>query len=680
MRPRDLRARYVKWRASVACRFTGRASFAGRCLLFFHSGSLFCTLLVLFLAHAARVGVLSEFLLSVSLALRDDIFWPSVVVFGFLLACCLTRLCPSFTSKRKLWLVMVVAISFFADTESDIVLGGGTWLSIVLFWFSSTILRFWLFLQNIGLQLLRGVSQRYLPQLQLEEQLAALVMAWWLLRTVYIVTNSRLERWFNRQLLQRGLRFALEHPFYAELEQGFGSRLSSRLKNFRLRPPMMRSRSWSGSSHSVFGLLGGQVDEEKIQSLQQKHQALVTARHEAWKDEVASTDMVYEVLELEVRRTHILEDTWRIMLDSAVSELLAPDMTVSFVEEEGIDGGGLTRDFFDAVGMALLEGAGDVGNRKAVSSSLLVGAPDGSLVPRPLVSDKRDAGADTLFDEEKYQPFLALGRFIAFAVLHKQPLPLSFSSVVCKHFLCTAVDMDDVRRLDPDFYHERLEQVLKDGGLEETVAALGEPLTFVSAPTELRPAPEELKPGGSSLSVTEENLTEYVELLCEAYLCGSMRRELQCLLQGFWDLLPVELLVQCEISARELSVLISGVASLDVEDWRKHSDVGSTLLEAGGDVGGRLQRWFWQLVEEMGKEQRCVLLHFTTGSSRLPPGGFAALRPQFTLTADLDSGSAEHLPHAHTCANQLVLHSYCSKSKMRAKLLMAISAKDFRLP
>merc|ERR1712119_107672 len=97
--------------------------------------------------------------------------------------------------------------------------------------------------------------------------------------------------------------------------------------------------------------------------------------------------------------------------------------------------------------------------------------------------------------------------------------------------------------------------------------------------------PVPLKAGGENIAVTEENKSEYVQLLCEHYLCGGIRREIQCLLQGFWDLMPAELLHKCKVSPRELSFLISGVQEIDVSEWRANSEFEEIeLLE-----------WFWEI-------------------------------------------------------------------------------------
>merc|ERR1711963_66339 len=144
--------------------------------------------------------------------------------------------------------------------------------------------------------------------------------------------------------------------------------------------------------------------------------------------------------------------------------------------------------------------------------------------------------------------------------------------------------MSDVKQLDAEFYQWRVEPVLRVGGPAE----MSEPLTFISAATDFRPETEELVEGGSNLVVTEENKGDYIERLCEAHLCGGVRRELQCMLQGFYGLLPLEILRQCRVSPGELALLLSGVRDLDPLDWQQHST---------GD-GHQVHAWFWEVVTE----------------------------------------------------------------------------------
>lgn len=498
--------------------------------------------------------------------------------------------------------------------------------------------QYWSFLGRIWEKLLLREGS-----LALEEWLALIMMVWNITRMLYIAASVRLEEWSARKRVEEGLQYALEHPFRAELEHGFGS--SARSSGAGLLRTL--------SHHFVPDPALPEASGTTLPNLAEKRKAL----HDACLALRGDATILPSRLQLYISREHLLEDTWAALLQKPTSELLAPGMSVHFLGELGADAGGLTRDWFDSVARALAVGTDEVSG-----SSLLTTAPDQTLIPRPVGLDHGEVLEE---DHEKYKSLMALGRFLALAVYRERPLPLSFSLVACKHLLSVPVGMADVERLDPEFYRGRVEAVLKENGLADLEAVLGEPLVFMSAPTELRPQPDELKPGGATIAVTDATKAEYVQLLCEAYLCNGMRREIRCILQGFWDLLPLKLLRHCRLTPRELSLLISGTRSLDPVEWERCNQGGGTQIDA----------WFWEVVRELDDEQRCMLLHFATGSSRLPPGGFKDLQPTFAVS--IASGGEERLPVAHTCSNQIVLQEYASKQQLHEKLLMALSAEGF---
>ena len=220
--------------------------------------------------------------------------------------------------------------------------------------------------------------------------------------------------------------------------------------------------------------------------------------------------------------------------------------------------------------------------------------------------------------------------------------------------------------MDPDFFQFRVQPVLAPGGVEVLEEALGEPLMFVSAATELR-ATKELCPGGAERRVTETNKQEYVKLLCEHYLCGDMQEQIRVFLQGFWDICPKDQLVCSGVTYRELAILISGYSTLDPAEWRSHSEIHGP----SGSNAEVVIEWFWEMVAEMSNEERAKLLHFATGSSRLPLTGFGGVHPTFNIS--VQGSEVEHLPHAHTCGNQLVLPKYTSKQMLVDKMHMALA-------
>jgi hypothetical protein len=104
--------------------------------------------------------------------------------------------------------------------------------------------------------------------------------------------------------------------------------------------------------------------------------------------------------------------------------------------------------------------------------------------------------------------------------------------------------------------------------------------------------------------------------------------------------------------------------------------------------------WFCGVVKAMEQAERALLLKFATGSSRVPPGGFAALYgltgpTKFTLarvevSMDSSAGAAAGplsardaersllLPTASACFNMLELPAYACFEVLEKKLLTAV--------
>ncbi|CAI5480062.1 unnamed protein product [Closterium sp. Yama58-4] len=102
------------------------------------------------------------------------------------------------------------------------------------------------------------------------------------------------------------------------------------------------------------------------------------------------------------------------------------------------------------------------------------------------------------------------------------------------------------------------------------------------------------------------------------------------------------------LDAGDFEALLYGEErDIDVADWRAHTDYH------GYRATDPEIEWFWEVVEEMTKDQRRRLLYFTTAITRLPASGFAGLQSRFHIHLALTDTT--HLPTAHTCFHQLVL-------------------------
>jgi E3 ubiquitin-protein ligase NEDD4 len=237
--------------------------------------------------------------------------------------------------------------------------------------------------------------------------------------------------------------------------------------------------------------------------------------------------------------------------------------------------------------------------------------------------------------------------------------------------------------------------LLEPGGVELLQAALGldeVPFVWITSEGELGP---ELCEGGLRRALSEDNKLEYVQLLCEFYLVGELREQMQAFLSGFHEVVPAPLLAARGIDHVDLALALQGALEIDVDDWQQHTIAPANLNETwpvppqhphklareheeGEPVRLRVSAsdmmgWFWQCVREMDPETRARLLGFATGLSAVPVGGFKNLRPRlFNIVVDPDP---RHLPSAVTCFAQLRLPLARDQTQLQAKLLLVCSQR-----
>jgi E3 ubiquitin-protein ligase HUWE1 len=177
----------------------------------------------------------------------------------------------------------------------------------------------------------------------------------------------------------------------------------------------------------------------------------------------------------------------------------------------------------------------------------------------------------------------------------------------------------------------------------------------------------DLIPNGRNIEVTDETKHDYVRLLAHHMMTRAIRAQIESFLDGFYDLVPPELITI--FTPTELELLICGLPDVNVEELRQHTDYRQYR------ENDLIIIWFWDILRSFSREEKALFLQFVTGTSKVPLGGFANLQgmrgtQHFSIhRAYVDVGL---LPTAHTCYNQLDLPFYGSQEDLREKLLMAI--------
>ncbi|KAK8580430.1 hypothetical protein V6N13_143527 [Hibiscus sabdariffa] len=353
-------------------------------------------------------------------------------------------------------------------------------------------------------------------------------------------------------------------------------------------------------------------------------------------------------LRISVRRAYILEDSYN-QLRMRTTQDLKGRLTVHFQGEEGIDAGGLTREWYQLLSRVIFD--------KGALLFTTVGNAS-TFQPNP----------NSVYQTEHLSYFKFVGRVVGKALFDGQLLDVHFTRSFYKHILGAKVTYHDIEAIDPDYFKNlkwMLENDINDVlGLTFSIDADEEKLILYER---TQVTDYELIPGGRNIKVTEENKHRYVDLVVEHRLTTAIRPQINAFLEGFSELIPRELI--SVFNDKELELLISGLPDIDLDDMRANTEY------SGYSAASPAIQWFWEVVQGFSKEDKARLLQFVTGTSKVPLEGFSALQgisgsQKFQIHKAY--GSTDHLPSAHTCFNQLDLPEYLSKEHLEEKLLLAI--------
>uniref|UniRef100_A0A4W3K454 HECT-type E3 ubiquitin transferase n=1 Tax=Callorhinchus milii TaxID=7868 RepID=A0A4W3K454_CALMI len=363
------------------------------------------------------------------------------------------------------------------------------------------------------------------------------------------------------------------------------------------------------------------IPAKKVIIRRDSEQQMITKARQSLVDKVSRRqrpDMNMLFLNIEVRRMHMVSDS----LDEKEGRF-EKKLKVTFVGEAGLDMGGLTKEWFLLLIRQIFQ------------------ADYGMFAYQ---WDSRCYWFSS-FKCENYSEFRLVGALMGLAVYNSITLDIRFPPCCYKKLLSPPVvpcdqntpvgvallTLDDLHQVMPDLAHGLMELMTYEGNVEEdfcsTFQVLQEEFGTIKSYI--------LKPGGDRIPVTNQNRKEYVHLYVDFLLNKSVYKQFASFYFGFHSV--------CASNALMVSISL---------------------------------KYFWDIVLGFSLELQKQLLHFATGSDRVPVGGLADL--SFKISK-IDV-SIDWLPVAHTCFNQLCLPPYQSKKKLKQKLTVAISnAEGFGL-
>ncbi|KAK1782910.1 hypothetical protein QBC45DRAFT_468406 [Copromyces sp. CBS 386.78] len=379
---------------------------------------------------------------------------------------------------------------------------------------------------------------------------------------------------------------------------------------------------------------------------------------DAFFNSILTHRVIQQHLVLNVRRDCLVDDSLKAVSEVIGSggEDIKKGLKINFKGEEGIDAGGLRKEWF----LLLVR---EVFN------------PDHGMFVYDEDSQYCYFNPASLEPSEQY--FL-VGVVFGLAIYNSTILDVALPPFAFRKLLMAAppptlatsqprqtmtYSLDDLAEYRPRLA-SGLRQLLEYDGDVESTFCLDFVVDVERYGTTERVA---LCPNGERRPVTNANRREYVDLYVRYLLDTAVTRQFEPFKRGFYTVCggnalslfrpeEIELLVRGSDEALDISALKSAAT---YDNWGTKNPV---------ETGEPMVRWFWELFEEASPADQRKLLLFITGSDRIPAGGAAALSIRISCLGD-DCG---RYPTARTCFNSLALWRYADKETLRKVLWTAV--------
>ncbi|KAF5018645.1 hypothetical protein F66182_9368 [Fusarium sp. NRRL 66182] len=179
----------------------------------------------------------------------------------------------------------------------------------------------------------------------------------------------------------------------------------------------------------------------------------------------------------------------------------------------------------------------------------------------------------------------------------------------------------------------------------------------------------ELEDNGSQKRVTIDNVDSYLEKVIDMTLGSGVHRQVDAFRAGFSQVFPYSAL-----SAFTPDELVTLFGRVD-EDWSLETLLDSIKADHGYNMDSKTVKNLLHTMSGFTAAERRDFLQFTTGSPKLPIGGFKSLTPMFTVVckpSEHPYTSDDYLPSVMTCVNYLKLPDYSTIEIMKKQLFTAV--------
>ncbi|CAI5758884.1 unnamed protein product [Candida verbasci] len=346
---------------------------------------------------------------------------------------------------------------------------------------------------------------------------------------------------------------------------------------------------------------------------------------------------------IRIRREYIVQDSLSCI--KLNSDNLKKSLKIQFVNEPGVDAGGLRKEWFLLLTREIFN----------PQTGMFYNVEDSNLLWFHIIP---------IENSDMYYLF---GAILGLAIYNSTILDLQFPLALYKILLGRSLDFENYEQLFPVSFKNLMSlNNLSDDELRNLDIAFEVTYTDICG----KYYTQDLMPNGKNIKVSKDNLHEYLEKYINFFMKDGIKTQIEAFKSGFNAVIGGNALSL--FAPNEIELLLCGSS-----DHKIDVDILKSVTKYAGwnsneeAINSQLIIWFWEFMNEISNDFRKKVLIFITGSDRVPATGIQNLSFRISL---LNHGyDSDRLPIAHTCFNELAIYNYSSKLKFQDKMTRAVN-------
>ncbi|KAF7699580.1 Ubiquitin-protein ligase E3A [Cucumispora dikerogammari] len=365
-------------------------------------------------------------------------------------------------------------------------------------------------------------------------------------------------------------------------------------------------------------------------------------------------------LKISVNRNSFYNETLKI-IENAEIESLKKQLKVSFINEEGVDSGGITKEFFQLLSDRVVHDH----NLFSLKNDFIwfKTTVHGHMLHKSKENLNRED--DFIYNilkiernkEELLKEYNAIGKLIGVGFFNSVVLNIPFPKLFFKKLLnAKSFQLEDIKFIEPEIYNslKKLES-FSSGELSAM-----EQYFEITYDADGNCYSRELKENGKNIKVTRSNVLEFIALYVNWIVDISIAETFNAAKQGFFSVVNFNSIK--DLKPHEMEKIAVGSQFIDLKLLKRH------VVYSGFKEDDQIIRQFWEVLGSYNDRTLKKFVQFVTGNDRVPVIGL----DKWKITILKNGCDTERLPSSQTCFNSLLLPEYSSKDRLAKKLTTAI--------